>query len=93
MKSPVFVVASLFFVALGWWLPLWPLSALGIVLLAAGGAFPAAFVAGVVLDLLWGAPPSAAWFAFPFVALAVLVALVRLAVQVFLLDKRLPERV
>lgn len=65
--------------ALGFLLPLWPLSVLGVVLMAAWGRWFFAILMGILLDLAWGAPVGLAHFLyFPFTLTAVVAALARL---------------
>lgn len=87
-------VLAVFFVvaALGFMLPLWPLSVLGIALMALWGRWFAAICTGLLLDLAWGAPLGLAHYLyFPFVACAVVLSLVRLAAGKYLLNRDMPE--
>lgn len=81
---------ALFFAlaALGFLLPLWPLSVLGIVLAAAWGRWFFAVLIGLLLDLAWGAPVGLAHsLYFPFTLLAMVAALVRLWVGRYFADR------
>ncbi len=64
--------------AMGFLLPLWPLSVLGIALAALSGRWLAGLCMGVLLDLAWGGPMGLAQFLYlPFSIAALVLALVR----------------
>ena len=73
-------VLAVFFAlaAMGFLVPLWPLSALAVVCMAAWGRWLVAVFVGLLLDLAWGAPVGLAHYLyFPFTFLAVVTALAR----------------
>jgi hypothetical protein len=74
-------------VAAGFIVPLWPLSAAGLVLLALSGHQAWAIILGLFLDLAWGAPPWAPWMPLPFMLLAALAALGRVWGRKYLFDR------
>ncbi len=89
-----FILAAFFLLAaLGFVLPFWPLSALGIALIALMGRWFLAVAVGLLLDLAWGAPIGLVHYLyFPFTLFAALCALARLAGATYFIDRDLPER-
>lgn len=76
----------------GFLLPFWPLSVLGVVLLALWGRWFVALVVGLLLDLAWGAPVGLAHFLYvPFTELAVVAALARLVGSEYFISRTPPE--
>lgn len=74
--------------ALGFLLPFWPLSLLGIVLAAVARRWISAICIGLLLDLAWGAPVGLAHFLyFPFTILAVASVLIRLWSARYFMDR------
>lgn len=79
--------------AAGFLIPLWPLSVLGVVLVALLGRWFLALLLGLVLDLAWGAPPGMLHFLlFPMTLCAILAALVRLVASKYFISAGPPER-
>ncbi len=71
--------------ALGFLLPLWPLSLFGIAIAALSGRWISAVVIGLLLDIAYGAPIGRLHFLyFPFTIFALLVALVRYYVESYI---------
>jgi hypothetical protein len=88
-------VLAVFFAiaALGFLLPFWPLSILGIILAAASGRWFSALIIGILLDLAWGAPVGLAHYLyFPFTLVAVVSALARLWGGRYFIDRGRQER-
>jgi hypothetical protein len=88
-------VLAVFFAlaAIGFLLPLWPLSALAVVLMSAWGRWLFAISVGLLLDLAWGAPVGLVHYVyFPFTLLAVVTALVRAWSAKYFIDRGLQER-
>lgn len=73
-KNTTWLLAvSFVLAAAGFLLPFWPLSALGILLLAFSGRFILAIALGLLLDIAYGAPVGRFHFLyFPFTIFAVL---------------------
>jgi hypothetical protein len=79
------VAVSFALAAAGFLLPLWPISAVGIVLAAASGRYIAAIGIGLLLDVAYGAPIGHFHFLYvPFTLLAVVIALLRWYLSSFL---------
>jgi hypothetical protein len=69
---------SFLLAAVGFLLPLWPLSVLGIALAALSGRWIFAIAVGVLLDLAYGAPVGTIHYLyFPFTLSAVVLSLIR----------------
>jgi hypothetical protein len=78
--------------ALGFVLPFWPLSALGVALIALWGRWLIALFIGLLLDLAWGAPLGLFHIIyFPFALLAVVAALARLLGAKYFINRNPPE--
>ncbi|MEK7109580.1 MAG: hypothetical protein AAB919_04110 [Patescibacteria group bacterium] len=94
LPSQRFLLAFFFaLAALGFLLPFWPLSVVGILLAAGWGRWFAALLIGLLLDLAWGAPLGLTHFLyFPFTLSAVVAALIRLWIARYLLDRAPQER-
>ncbi|MBI2004772.1 hypothetical protein HYS79_01255 [Patescibacteria group bacterium] len=72
-KTRLLLAASFLLAALGFLLPLWPLSALGILLAGLSGRYLFAIAMGLLFDIAYGAPmgaPHFVWFPFTIIALA-----------------------
>ena len=79
--------------AMGFLLPLWPLSVLGVALLSLSGRWFAALCLGALLDLAWGTPVGPLHvLVVPFVLTAVVFALVRLFAAKYFINTAPPER-
>jgi hypothetical protein len=90
MKNPRRWILAVFIAltALGFVLPFWPLSALGLILLSLWGRWLVALLLGLLIDVAWGAPVGALHFIyFPFAALALVVALARLYGARYFIDR------
>ena len=72
------LAVSFILVALGFLLPFWPLSLLGILLAAASGRYIAAVLMGLLLDVAFGAPVGHWGFLYvPFTLFAAAMSLLR----------------
>lgn len=74
-KILLLLATSFLLAALGFLLPLWPLSALGILLAGLSGRYLFAIAMGFLFDIAYGAPAGVfhlVWFPFTFLALAAL---------------------
>lgn len=92
-QSSRFIYAvSFILVALGFLMPLWPLSIAGILLAAFSGRIIFAVLVAFVLDIAWGAPTGLAQYLYFPVTLVALVSIaVRLLSSRFLLQRGSPE--
>ncbi len=83
---------SFLLAAVGFLLPLWPLSLLGIALAALSGRWVFAIAIGVLLDLAYGAPLGTLHYLyFPFTLAAVVLSLVRYVGMGYVMNKDFPE--
>jgi len=73
MNKTRFLLSMCFLLAaLGFLLPMWPLSALGIFLAGLSGRYVFAITMGLLFDIAYGAPMGALHFVwFPFTLLAI----------------------
>ena len=77
-KTRLLLSACFLLAALGFLLPMWPLSALGIFLAGLSGRYMFAITMGLLFDVAYGAPMGALHFAwFPFTLLAIAAQLCR----------------
>ncbi len=77
-KNPLIVTVSLLLVIAGFFVPLWPLSVLGLLLLALTGHYVVAVVIGLLLDIAFGAPTGVLHFLYvPFTLLSLGISLLR----------------
>lgn len=85
---------SFVLVAGGFLTPWWPLSVFGVALAALSGRWLFGLLAGVILDLAYGAPTTTAQFLFfPFGLFALLLALVRVVANRFLFSRGFREKI
>lgn len=78
----------------GFLLPLWGLSALGVIVAALAGQWVFAVFLGILLDVANGAPTGHLQFLFfPFTIVALMTMLVRTIAQRYLLKKTPQERI
>lgn len=75
--------------ALGFLLPFWPLSVLGILLAAASGRYVAAIAIGLLLDVAYGAPVGH-WrpLYVPFTLLALVTSILRYYLSSYFREKQ-----
>lgn len=94
MMSSTRLLVALCFVlaAMGFLLPFWPLSALGILIAALAGRFLFAIGVGLLLDIAYGTPVGTLqvlWF--PFTLFAVISLILRLLAKRYLMGRGQPE--
>ena len=79
MKSTYWVsLVSFIIAAVGFLLPFWPLTAVGVLLAALSGRWFFAILLGLLIDVAYGAPVGRFYFLYvPFTLLAVVGALAR----------------
>jgi hypothetical protein len=94
MKNSAFnttgwIIASSFAIAaLGFLIPFWPLSALGILIAGLSGRWWLALIMGILFDAAYGAPVGRLHYLYvPFTLLALLSILIRIIAQKYLLSK------
>ncbi len=78
--------------AVGFLIPLWPLSVLGVLLATLSGRFVAGLLIGLLLDIAWGAPAAPFGFLyFPFTLAALAVAALRYWGAAYFFDRATPD--
>jgi hypothetical protein len=88
------IACSFALAALGFLLPLWPLSALGVALASGAGYWVFGVGVGLLLDIAWGAPPGVLHVVlFPFALFALLVALIRMLALRYVFTKIPQEKI
>lgn len=79
--------------AVGFVLPFWPLTLLGIALLAFNGNWLAAILSALLIDLAWGAPVGFLHVLYaPFTACALLLCVLRWWGSEYFIDRNRQER-
>ncbi len=88
LSSRYIYAISFAIAAIGFLVPFWPLSVVGVLIAALSGRFVFAIVMGLLLDLGSGIPTGLLHYVFvPFTLLAAVAALVRLFGATYFLDK------
>lgn len=78
---------------MGFLMPLWPLSVVGVLLCALSGRYAFAVCVALLLDLAWGAPTGRFMYLyFPFTALALCASIVRYFGGRYVLDRQHQEK-
>ncbi len=92
-KNTSWILACSFaLAAAGFLLPFWPLSVVGVLILALSGRWVYAVGLGLLLDLAYGAPLGTARFLFfPFMLVAFVAMLVRWLGGQYLFEKTPPD--
>lgn len=92
MSERLIYATSFILVALGFVLPLWPLSLGGILLATFSGRYIFGVAVALLLDVAWGAPTGLAQYLFfPMTALAFVSIVLRVFASRYLLSKDIPE--
>lgn len=91
-KSRYIYAITFAIAAVGFLLPFWPLSVVGILLASLSGRYVFALIVGLLLDLGSGVPTGLLHYLFvPFTLLAVGASLLRLFGGAYFLDKTPPD--
>lgn len=86
------LASSFAIAAIGFLLPFWPLSVVGILLAALSGRWIFAIAIGLLLDIAYGAPMGSAQFLyFPFTLVALLGVVIRYFGRKYLFNKNIPS--
>lgn len=84
---------SFILIALGFFLPFWPLSVCGILLCSFSGRYAFAVFMALILDIAWGAPTGRFMhILFPFTALSLVFVLIRYFGVRYVLDRNPQEK-
>lgn len=92
LKSRHIYAITFAIAAVGFLLPFWPLSVVGILLASLSGRYVFALIVGLLLDLGSGIPTGLLHYLFvPFTIVAVCASLLRLFGGAYFLDKTPPD--
>ena len=81
-------------IAVGFLMPFWPLSVVGVALCALSGRWIFALAAALLVDVAWGAPlGTAQYLYFPLTLFALVCAFLRIWGGKFFLDRGVQEKI